>query len=89
MDLSDEHWEVIEPIFRHKRRRPGQAGRPPREPRGMVDAIVWILRTGAPWAELPNGYHQSPFVALGGDGHGFTAGTASLGTGTDFLPMVK
>lgn len=56
MDLTDEQWELVEPVFRHKRRRQGQAGRPPREPRGMVDAIMWILRTGAPWADLPSRY---------------------------------
>ena len=56
MDLTDEQWEILEPVFRHKKRTPGRAGRPPREPRGMVEAALWILRTGAPWADLPRRY---------------------------------
>lgn len=56
MDLTDEQWAVLEPVFRHPPRPPGKAGRPPREPRGMVDGILWVLRTGAPWADLPSRY---------------------------------
>ena len=56
MDLSDEQWEILEPVFRHNKRAPGKAGRPPREPRGMVEAALWVLRTGAPWADLPRRY---------------------------------
>lgn len=56
MDLTDEQWAVLEPVFRHRPRAPGKAGRPPREPRGMVEAILWVLRTGAPWADLPGRY---------------------------------
>ena len=56
MDLTEEQWEILEPVFRHKERTPGKAGRPPREPRGMVEAALWVLRTGAPWADLPRGY---------------------------------
>lgn len=55
MELTDERWERVEPVFRHKR-KPGQVGRPPRDPRRMVDGVLWILRTGAPWADLPSRY---------------------------------
>lgn len=56
MDLTDEQWAVVEPVFRHRPRPPGRAGRPPREPRDLVDGILWVLRTGAPWADLPSRY---------------------------------
>ena len=56
MDLTEEQWQILEPVFRHQKRQPGKAGRPPREPRGMVEAILWVLRTGAPWADLPSRY---------------------------------
>src|SRR5512136_3445651 len=56
MDLTDEQWAVLEPVFRHPPRPPGKAGRPQREPRGVVEAILWVLRTGAPWADLPGRY---------------------------------
>src|SRR5262249_19241908 len=31
-------------------------GRPPKPHRPMVDAMLWILRTGAPWRDLPSAY---------------------------------
>ena len=32
---------------------PAKTGRKPRDRRMIVDAILWILRTGAPWRDLP------------------------------------
>lgn len=49
-ELSDEQWALIEPILP---RRTATTGRPPRDPRQMVNAMLWILRTGAPWRDLP------------------------------------
>jgi len=31
-------------------------GRPRREPRDFLNGILWILRTGAPWKDLPQRY---------------------------------
>lgn len=47
--LSDPQWEMIADLF--PRRHP--TGRPPREPRNVMNGILWILRTGAPWRDLP------------------------------------
>ncbi len=47
--LTDDHWEVIEDLFP----KPARTGRPPRDPRVMVDAILWVLRTGSPWRDVP------------------------------------
>src|SRR6516165_12509202 len=55
MDLTDKQWAVLEPIFR-PRRRPDGRGRPWTDPRGVLNAVLWILRTGAPWADLPRRY---------------------------------
>jgi len=33
---------------------PADTGRPPRDRREIVDGILWILRTGAPWRDLPD-----------------------------------
>src|SRR5262245_3770435 len=55
MDLTDKQWAVLEPIFR-PRRRPDGRGRPGTEPRRVVNSVFWVLRTGAPWADLPRRY---------------------------------
>jgi transposase len=47
--LTDREWEAIHGLFPPKAR----TGRPPRDRRPIVDAILWILRTGAPWRDLP------------------------------------
>lgn len=47
--LTDEQWERIQHLFPE----PAATGRPPTEPRGILGAILWLLRTGAPWRDLP------------------------------------
>jgi len=32
---------------------PAKTGRPPTDHRPVVDAMLWIMRTGAPWRDLP------------------------------------
>jgi transposase len=49
-ELTDEQWELIEPILP---KRTATTGRTPRDPRQMLNGILWILRTGAPWRDLP------------------------------------
>jgi transposase len=47
--LTDRQWELICDIFPP----PARTGRPRRDRRQVVDGILWILRTGAPWRDLP------------------------------------
>ena len=47
--LTDEQWELIADILP----QPAWTGRPPKNRRKVVDAILWILRTGSPWRDLP------------------------------------
>lgn len=47
--LTDEQWELIADHFPP----PAALGRPPADRRVVVDGIFWILRTGAPWRDLP------------------------------------
>ena len=58
MDLTEKQWAAVEPYFpEEERRRPGpQGGRPWRDPRDVLNAVLWILRTGAPWSDLPRRY---------------------------------
>ncbi len=55
MHLSDAQWEVIQPLLREKRRADGR-GRPWRDARAVLDGVLWILRTGARWQDLPGEY---------------------------------
>src|SRR5437763_507043 len=50
--LSDDEWDLIKGLFP----APAATGRPPRCRRPIVDAILWVLRTGAPWRDLPEEY---------------------------------
>jgi transposase len=56
MDLTDKQWEVLEPLIPEPPRREDRGGRPWRDPREVLDGILWILRTGAPWKDLPKRY---------------------------------
>lgn len=48
--LMDEQWDLVESFIPRKVAR---TGRPPKDPRLMLDGIFWILGTGAPWRDLP------------------------------------
>ena len=54
-ELSDQQWTHIAPLF-PQRRHPGKAGRPPCDHRPLVNGILWVLHTGAPWRDLPERY---------------------------------
>lgn len=48
-ELSDEEWAVIEPLIPPA----ATTGRPRRSPREIWNAIFWVLRSGAPFRDLP------------------------------------
>ena len=54
--INDQLWEMIEPLLPKMKKRTGASGRPPRQWREVMEAIFWILRTGAQWSELPKCY---------------------------------
>ena len=56
MDLTNEQWQQLEPLIPKSKARPGQPGRPPRDPREVLNGILWVLRTGAPWMDMPDRY---------------------------------
>lgn len=51
-ELSDEQWQALEPLLP----QPQTRGRPRRDLRQIVNAVFWMLRTGAPWRDLPERY---------------------------------
>jgi transposase len=54
-ELTDEQWELIEPILRPARRKDNR-GRPWHDTRAVLNGVLWILGSGAQWAELPSKY---------------------------------
>src|SRR5947207_13557354 len=55
-DLTDEQWDLIGRFLPEPVRRADGRGRPWRENRAVLNGILWILRTGAPWKDLPDRY---------------------------------
>jgi transposase len=56
MDLTDQQWKIVEPILPPDPVREDGRGRPWRDRRMVLNGILWILRTGAPWKDLPPRY---------------------------------
>jgi transposase len=57
VDLTDEQWIHIQPLLPEgKPKREDQPGRPPTDARSLWNGILWVLRTGAQWSELPRKY---------------------------------
>ena len=48
--LTHEQWDLISDVFA----APERTGRQPRDRRQVVDGIIWILRAGSPWRNLPD-----------------------------------
>lgn len=56
MDLTKEQWNIIEPLLPKPKVREDGRGRPWRDPQDVLNGILWVLRTGAPWNDLPDRY---------------------------------
>lgn len=52
-ELNDEQWAVIEPLLPEPPKREDGKGRPRRDDREVLNGILWILRSGARWQDLP------------------------------------
>ena len=53
-ELSDEEWATIRPMLPNKAR-----GLPRVDDRRVLNGIFWVLRSGAPWRDLPNAFGPS------------------------------
>ena len=54
--IAAAQWKLVAPLLTAKSTDVGR-GRPIRHsPRRIFNAVVWILRTGAPWHDLPKSY---------------------------------
>jgi transposase len=52
-ELTDEQWERLEPLLPPQK---PHTGRPSKDHRTVINGILWIMRTGAPWEDLPERY---------------------------------
>ena len=55
-DLTDRQWALLAPLLPKPQRRRDGRGRPWRDPRDVLNGVLWIMRTGAPWHDLPERY---------------------------------
>ena len=53
MDLTDAQWELLKPLLEKEQQGKGRPRVPARE---VLSGVLWILRTGAPWKDLPDRY---------------------------------
>lgn len=51
-DLTDTEWRIFDPLLPDR----GERGPPIKDKRRKVNGILWVLRTGAPWRDMPKRY---------------------------------
>jgi len=56
MMLSDEQWDKVKDLLPEPKRRCDGKGRPWASNRACFEGILWVLRTGARWRDMPNRY---------------------------------
>ncbi len=52
-DLTDEQWEKLQPLLPSQK---AWTGKPASDHRRIIDGILWLHRTGAPWRDIPKRY---------------------------------
>jgi transposase len=53
-ELTDEEWDKIKDLL--PKEVTGKKGRPCKDNRNMLNAMVWLARSGAAWRDLPERY---------------------------------
>jgi len=56
MKLTEEQWDLLTDLIPDPPVREDKRGRPWKDKREVLNGILWVLRTGAPWADMPNKY---------------------------------
>ena len=68
-DLTDVQWKMMDDLIPEPMRRRDGRGRPWKDRRAVLNGILWVLRTGAPWADVPErypSYHLPPTISAVG-----------------------
>lgn len=53
--INDQRWKRLSPLLPKPKLKP-KGGRPPVDNRQVLEGILWILRSGARWQDLPRRY---------------------------------
>src|SRR2546422_2337403 len=51
-DLTDAEWRILNPLLPDR----GERGPAIADKRRTMNGVLWVLRTGAPWRDLPDRY---------------------------------
>jgi transposase len=72
-ELGDYEWTAIKPMLPNKPRGVRRVN-----DRRVLNGIFWVLRSGAPWRDLPENYGPPPLVTIASfGGGGLASGTRS------------
>lgn len=77
-ELSDYEWSVIKPMLPNKPR-----GVPRVNDRRVLNGIFWVLRSGAPWRDVPKSYGPLRLATIAS----FAGGELPFGTGSCMLSL--
>jgi transposase len=64
-ELADYEWTAIKPMLPNKPR-----GVPRANDRRVLNGIFWVLRSGAPWRDLPKACGRTPLAITASSGGG-------------------
>ncbi|MBE9915609.1 IS5 family transposase, partial [Paenibacillus donghaensis] len=59
-EIRDDQWEIIKYLLPLERKP--QGGRPAIDNRKMLNGMLWVIRSGAPWRDLPE--HYGPWSSV-------------------------
>ncbi|KXU86980.1 transposase [Paraburkholderia monticola] len=58
-DLTDEQWQRVAPLLPEALSDRPRRGRPPIDIRLVLNSVMWVLHTRAPWSAMPE--HCAPY----------------------------
>lgn len=58
-ELTDKQWAFIKNYIPKGKNNTSKGGRPREDDRKLLSGMLWVLRTGAPWTDMPKQYGSS------------------------------
>ena len=55
-ELTDREWDLVKDYLPKGNSNTKKDGRPRADDRKLLNGMIWLLRTGAPWEDLPDRY---------------------------------